>query len=705
MSTVKISQLPFITEINANTEKTLMAGVDLPSGLTGKISMRTLAARLYSNDVLNVGINPIIYENVAAQFTNSSSVFIQTSLKNTNGLGSADYVAYANNSSGSNNFIDMGINGPAFNDPIYTAMKPFDGYLFNYGPSAGDYRGNLVIGTASANAYVKFIAGGTLEENVVGRYNRSSYEFYNPINVTGDIVNTGNVHTDSIIFGDGSIQEGSSTARLNAAFLKANNALANTGNATFGYHLSVPDTLTANLLIVTGLQQFSGNALIRTATGTGNFKNITLLTGDEISTGNSGSIDIKTGSGGSVSGRGGDIILTPGTGATAKGEVYLNANVLVSNSIYFVEGGSYLDTNQLEFNVGSLSNVNIHANVQDGQTPSTWTFDTDGDLTVPGTIIFPDNTEIGYNPSASPAVFAISSANAIIIEANNKVFSFDSNGKLNVPGDLEVTSNTVLQKQLTINNSEFATNLALVNITASEGGATVAPSNTNYMIHVTGKANSSTRIVADAFGAGSYVLYSGRQARGTVTNPTATQNNDVILRFAGNGYTGSEFSSSSPAKIDFVASENFTDGTRGSRIEFWNTPTGSNTIQKIASFNASEIEFTGSIKPEKGFVYTPRVPSGLQTAITVDFLNDSIIKASLDNNLTLSFVNYTAGKIVEVWLTNTSGTNRTVTHGCSATNSSDNATTFTIPATSSAYLRYFSLDGNLANTFVTSVHA
>jgi hypothetical protein len=225
------------------------------------------------------------------------------------------------------------------------------------------------------------------------------------------------------------------------------------------------------------------------------------------------------------------------------------------------------------------------------------------------------------------------------------------------------------------------------------------------MIHVTGKANSSTRIVADAFGTGSYVLYTGRQARGTVSEPTATQNNDVMLRFAGNGYTGNEFSSSSPAKIDFVASENYTDTTRGSRIEFWNTPIGSNTIQKIASFNASEIEFTGSIKPEKGFIYTPRAPSGLQTAITVDFLNDSIIKASLDNNLTLSFANYTAGKIVEVWLTNTSGSNRTVTHGCSATNSSDNATTFTIPATSSAYLRYFSLDGNLANTFVTSVHA
>jgi hypothetical protein len=59
-----------------------------------------------------------------------------------------------------------------------------------------------------------------------------------------------------------------------------------------------------------------------------------------------------------------------------------------------------------------------------------------------------------------------------------------------------------------------------------------------------------------------------------------------------------------------------------------------------------------------------------------------------------------AGKVVEVWLTNTDGSNRTVTHGCSATNSSENSTTLTMASTSSAYLRYFSIDGDIANTFV-----
>jgi hypothetical protein len=724
MSTVKISQLPFITEINANTEKTLMAGVDLPSGLTGKISMRTLAARLYSNDVLNVGVNPIIYENVAAQFTDSSSVFIQTSLKNTDGLGSADYVAYANNSSGSNNFIDMGVNGPAFNDPIYSAMKPYDGYLFNYGPSAGDYRGNLIIGTASANAHVKFIAGGTLTQNIVGQYNHSLYEFYNPISVTGDIVNTGNVYTDSIIFGDGSIQEGSSTARLNAAFLKANNALANTGNATFGYHLSVPDTLTANLLIVTGLQQFSGNALIRTATGTGNFKNITILTGNEISTGNSGSIDIKTGSGGSVSGRGGDIILTPGTGATAKGEVYLNANVLVSNSIYFVEGGSYLDTNQLEFNVGSLFNVNIHANVRDGQTPSTWKFSTNGSLIFPDgslqTTAFIGNGIDSYarttsNSASSNTIItqgvdatqntnittANNAAQAAFIKANNAL----ANTSGTFDGNLTITGNVLTTGIISLNNSSFATDAAFVKITASDGFVTQSPSNTNYMLHVTGKANSVTRLVLDSFGQNTYALFAGRMARGSAAVPAAVANNDVMMRIVGNGWTGTQFPSSSPTKIDFVSAENFSDTNRGTRIEFWNTPVGSNTIQKIADFNAESAEFLGTVKPENGFIYTPRILPDVQTAITIDFSSDVIVKASLTNDLTLTLSNYVTGKVVEVWLTNTGGSTRTITHGCTATNSSENSTTFTMPSTSSAYLRYFSIDGDNANTFVAIQHA
>jgi hypothetical protein len=82
-----------------------------------------------------------------------------------------------------------------------------------------------------------------------------------------------------------------------------------------------------------------------------------------------------------------------------------------------------------------------------------------------------------------------------------------------------------------------------------------------------------------------------------------------------------------------------------------------------------------------------------------------LIKANVAADCTVTLSNYVAGKVVEVWLTNTSGFTRTITHGCASTNSTENSTTFTMPATSSAYMRYFSIDGDNANTFVAVQHA
>jgi hypothetical protein len=114
----------------------------------------------------------------------------------------------------------------------------------------------------------------------------------------------------------------------------------------------------------------------------------------------------------------------------------------------------------------------------------------------------------------------------------------------------------------------------------------------------------------------------------------------------------------------------------------------------------SLVLFLGTINASKGFIFTPRLPVGNQTAITIDFSSDVIIKANLAADLTFTLSNFVYGKVVEVWLTNTSGSTRTVTHGCSAINSSENSTTFSMASTSSAYLKYFSIDGDLANTFV-----
>jgi hypothetical protein len=272
--------------------------------------------------------------------------------------------------------------------------------------------------------------------------------------------------------------------------------------------------------------------------------------------------------------------------------------------------------------------------------------------------------------------------------------------------DSYVTGNTLISGTLSVNNSTLSPNAPMVSLTASDGFATVAPSNTFYMLHITGKSNNATRVVVDSFGANTYPLVAGRMARGSAATPTPTQNNDVMMRIVGNGYlpiTG--FGPSSPAKIDFVATQNYTEANTGSRIEFWNTPNNSNTIQRIATFNAESIEFSGVVNPQKGFIFTPRVLPGSQTAITIDFSSDSTIKASCDAAVTINLNNYTAGKITEVWLTNTGAQNRTVTHGCTALNSTNKSTTFTLTSSSSAYLRYFSIGTNNANTFVSIVSA
>lgn len=283
------------------------------------------------------------------------------------------------------------------------------------------------------------------------------------------------------------------------------------------------------------------------------------------------------------------------------------------------------------------------------------------------------------------------------------------NGTSTLIGNVTMNANTYMTGTVTVNstmvlaNSLFSPTQAALTITAS--GTTATPVNDGYMIHISGKNGVPSRIITDSYGTGAYSVYASRTARGTVTAPTAVQANDIIGRFSANGYGNTKFQTFGTGRIDFVAAENFTDASTPTQIQFFNCPPGSNTLQKIASFNGSSVEFTGVVSPEKGFIYTPTVLPGAQTAFTIDFSTTSLIKASLSADLTISLSNYVHGKVVEVWLTNTGGLTRTVTHGCTATNSTENSATFTMPATSSAYLRYFSIDGDNANTFVAIQHA
>lgn len=547
MSTVKISELAPITVINANTANTLLMGVDIPTGVTGKFTAHTLAQGLYLNEVLNVGNNSVVFPNTIAQFSGNSVTYLQMNMQNFTSAGSGDFIITADTGTNANSFVDLGINNSTFSDAAYSSMKPYDGYLYVHGPSDAGASGNLIVGTAAANANVSFIIGGTTSDNVVAKLTKTALELQR-----------------QITFADGTSQNTSSASAgsyANAAFLQANTPPAIANSAA----------------------------------------------------------------------------------------VYANGAFIQANAAY------------------AQSNTVLEVNLT-------------------------QNTSI---------TSAFTQANSAYTKANNAL----ANTSGTFAGDLNITGTLKASGVITLNNSSFAINTAFLSIVASDDFSTVPPSNTNYMIHVTGKANSVTRVVLDSFGQNTYPLVAGRMGRGSAATPTAVANNDIMMRVVGNGYTGTTFPGSSPTKIDFVASENFSDTNRGTRIEFWNTPLASNTIQKIASFNANSVEFSGVVNPQRGFIFTPRVLQGAQTAITVDFTSDSMIRGTFAATVTTSFTNYTYGKVVEMWLTNTAGNGQTIVHGCLANNSTIGATSFAVASGRSAHLKYFSIDGDLANTFVAITYA
>jgi hypothetical protein len=309
-----------------------------------------------------------------------------------------------------------------------------------------------------------------------------------------------------------------------------------------------------------------------------------------------------------------------------------------------------------------------------------------GNLTISGNV-----TVVGQTSSTGP----ITTGNLIV------------NGTTSLSGNVVMNATTYMTGVVTVNstmvlaNSNFNATEAAMTITASETVAT--PVNDGYMIHISGKNGIPARIITDSYGTGAYSVYASRTARGTPASPSAVQLNDTIGRFAASGYGTTKFQTLGTGRIDFIAAENYTDSKTGSIIKFWNCPIGTNTLTNIATFNGDSAVFTGIVNPQKGLVLSPNVVSGVTNTLNIDIANNSLYKVTIDNTATVNLSGYQTGKIVEVWMTNSSGTNRAVTHGCLANNSTVNGTSFTLKATSSAYLKYFSINGDNVNTFVSIV--
>jgi hypothetical protein len=147
-------------------------------------------------------------------------------------------------------------------------------------------------------------------------------------------------------------------------------------------------------------------------------------------------------------------------------------------------------------------------------------------------------------------------------------------------------------------------NKGTLNIIGTTGGLT-QPRGAFYdgtLLHITAQDGKSSRISSDSFGTGTYPLYAGRAARGTVSAPTASQSGDILSRFSAVGYGASEYKTGI-SRFDAIAAENFTNSAAGTKFTFQTTPIGSAAAQLSATVDSTGITFAGAVDTTAGITF------------------------------------------------------------------------------------------------------
>jgi len=124
----------------------------------------------------------------------------------------------------------------------------------------------------------------------------------------------------------------------------------------------------------------------------------------------------------------------------------------------------------------------------------------------------------------------------------------------------------------------------VVNTNVSTSVANASP-NSGVNMHVHGGNGLAQGILFDAYGGsvavGDYSVNNAsslilRRSNGLASTPQAVKINDVIGTLAGQGYNGTAYSTNR-ASISYIATENWTTGANGTKIEFRTTTTGASS--------------------------------------------------------------------------------------------------------------------------------
>jgi hypothetical protein len=446
--------------------------------------------------------------------------------------------------------------------------------------------------------------------------------------------------------------------------------------------------------------------------------------------------------GNAVSPLDGYVYVQGNTGTTPGGNLIIGTTTQNTSLKFIVGGGSsanivaYISSNSLVLNTQSYltfsdGTTQATAAASNAFTQSAYAFANSVNVIQTG-INSTQNTWITANAAFTQAAFAKANSSvqntANILIPGNVTFNganTNFNGYVSIANNLAVNnvfSVNVASQVLTMNgiiglyNSSFPATNAAVRIDGSNTGVAQSTTSSGTMLQVIGlDGGYATRVLLDNYNAGNtsaYPLFAGRAARGNSSNPTGAIAGDILLRVVGNAY-GNSYTLLGGASFDVVALENYSDATKGSQINLTTTPIGTNNRTTTVSINSSSVVVNSNasfvantitantLTTSNGIINTVRVNS--TSPLTINFTTDTIVRANISANFTVTPASFVAGKTIDVWLTNTSsgvGANHTITHGVSALNSTVGATTFTLTGTQSAWLKYMCADGTLANTFV-----
>jgi hypothetical protein len=204
-----------------------------------------------------------------------------------------------------------------------------------------------------------------------------------------------------------------------------------------------------------------------------------------------------------------------------------------------------------------------------------------------------------------------------------------------------------VKRKAQFDNTTFSSTQAMVGMNAS-GVAEPATIFPDTVLQTTGRPNKNSRIVQRSYGSSgelggdnSYSVWASYAARGNIATPAAIKQNDILSRLSSNGY-GTTTWGSGGTRIESVALENFTDSAKGSRINFWTTPTGSIVSQMVASINsvgvvANGIQFTtdSTLQTTAGIPLTQKgVAQGVATLGVDGRLTTEQIPSSLTGAIT-----------------------------------------------------------------------